>query len=150
MELDMLRSHLTNNLDMFQHAVPYLKQSNAPRMILATAWDARVGNPQDDLAHTAAKGAIISMTMSEAAKLAPYGITVNAVAIGGIQNLSVLPEEEALLEQVQDDAQLRRRIPLKRLPTPQDVAAAVCFLASEEAGFITGEILNVSGGLAMG
>lgn len=145
----ILNSHLDTNLSLFQEGVPYLRRSKAPRMILTTCAEARCGEGIDDLAYNTAKGGIISMTYSEARRLAKYGITVNAVAVGGIYNLSYMPGEEVKkpFAELED---LKKKIPMGRLATPADVAAAVCYLASEEAGFVTGEILNVSGGLAMG
>ncbi len=93
--------------------------------------------------YAASKAGLIGMTKSLAQEMAGRNITVNAVAPGFVDTdmTSVLPAEykESLLA----------RIPLKRLGTPEDVAAAVRFLASEEAGYITGHVLNVNGGLYM-
>ncbi len=92
--------------------------------------------------YTASKGGIIGMTETLAAEWAPYGITVNAVAPGAIDTPMVgaahMPKEalEATLA----------HIPLKRMGKPEEVSAAVVFLASEEAGYITGSTLYVDGG----
>jgi len=93
--------------------------------------------------YAASKAGIIGFTKSLARELGSRGITVNCVAPGYIPTAltDVLPEEmkQAILEQT----------PLKRLGQPEEVAAAVAFLASDEAAFITGHVLNVDGGLAM-
>ncbi len=93
--------------------------------------------------YAAAKAGVIGLTKSAAKELASRGITVNAVAPGfiGTDMTAVLPEsaKEALLSE----------IPLKRMGDPKDVAEAVLFLASDQAAYITGQVLNVDGGLVM-
>jgi 3-oxoacyl-[acyl-carrier protein] reductase len=94
--------------------------------------------------YSASKAGLIGFTKSLARELGSRNITVNAVAPGFITTVltEVLPEEikQATLEQT----------PLGRFGTPEDVANAVAFLASDEAGFITGHVLSVDGGLVMG
>jgi 3-oxoacyl-[acyl-carrier protein] reductase len=91
----------------------------------------------------ASKAGLIGFTKSLAQEMAARGITVNAVAPGFIE-----PDmTHALSQEIKD--KLLSAIPLKRLGTPEDVAAAVRFLASEEAGYITGHVLDVNGGLYM-
>ncbi len=91
----------------------------------------------------ASKAGLIGLTKSLAQEMATRNITVNAVAPGFIDTdmTPVLPQE------LKD--KLLAAIPLKRLGTPDDVAAAVRFLASDEAGYITGHVLNVNGGMYM-
>lgn len=91
-------------------------------------------------AYVAAKGAQLGLTRSWARELGADNITVNLVAPGWIP---VERHAEASAQELEDYA---GEVPLRRLGTPADVAAAVCFLASERAGFITGERVTVNGG----
>jgi 3-oxoacyl-[acyl-carrier protein] reductase len=93
--------------------------------------------------YAAAKAGVIGFTKSVAKELASRGITVNAIAPGFINT-----DMTAILsEQVKKD--LAEKIPVGRLGSPEDVAAAVAFLASDSANYITGQTLNVDGGMLM-
>lgn len=112
------------------------------------------GGRADQAPYAAAKAGIISLTRSAALAFAPHGINVNAVCPGVVdtpltrqihlaraQALNITPEESL--------ARMVARIPLGRIETPDDVAAAVSFLCSPEAAYITGQALNVDGGMEM-
>jgi 3-oxoacyl-[acyl-carrier protein] reductase len=102
-----------------------------------------VGNP-GQANYAASKAGLIGLTMSVAREVAQRGITANVVAPGYIPSkLTDAMSEEAKQATLSG-------IPAGRLGTPEEVAAAVRFLASEEAGYITGQVLAVDGGLAMG
>ena len=94
--------------------------------------------------YAAAKAGIIGLTRSIAKEVGSRGITVNAIAPGYIQTKMTEQLDE---KQTQE---LLRHVPLNSLGTPRDVAEAVAFLASEEARYITGHVLNVDGGMANG
>lgn len=92
--------------------------------------------------YTASKGGIAGMTEALAIELAPYGITVNVIGPGMIDTPMV---SEARMPQSALDAMLAQ-VPMKRMGTPEEIAAAVVFLASEEASYVTGAMLFVDGG----
>lgn len=91
--------------------------------------------------YSASKAGVIGLTKSVARELASRGITCNAVAPGFIQT--------DMTENLGDNNPLLNSIPLGRMGKPEDVAAAVAFLASDSAAYITGEVLKVDGGLAI-
>ena len=94
--------------------------------------------------YAAAKAGLIGLTMAVARELASRNITVNAVAPGYIETAMT----ESLAPELKED--LLKAIPLGRIGKESDVASAVCFLASEEAAYITGHVLRVNGGMLMG
>jgi len=108
----------------------------------------RVGSSLESV-YSAAKGGLIAFTKTVAREVARRGVTANAVCPG--------PTDTPLLQGIVnagDDAErviaaMTKAVPMKRLGAPDDVAAAVAFLASDEAGYITGQTLSVSGGLTM-
>jgi 2-hydroxycyclohexanecarboxyl-CoA dehydrogenase len=107
----------------------------------------RVGSSLESV-YSGAKGAVIAFTKTIAREVARNGVTANVVCPG--------PTDTPMLAEVTGGDQgekvidaMRRAVPMKRLGTPEEVAAAVAFLASEEARFITGQTLSVSGGLTM-
>jgi 3-oxoacyl-[acyl-carrier protein] reductase len=113
------------------------------RIINVTSVVAETGNP-GQVNYVAAKAGLIGLTRSLALEIASRNITVNAVAPGFI----VSPMTDPLPQEAKDG--LLARIPLGRMGTDAEVAAAIVFLASEEAGYITGTVLDVNGGLRMG
>jgi 3-oxoacyl-[acyl-carrier protein] reductase len=112
------------------------------RIINITSVVGASGNP-GQANYAAAKAGIVGMTKSLAAEIGSRNITVNCVAPGFIDTdmTRALPDEQKKL--------LLGRIPLGRLGTPQDVAAAVAYLASPAAGYVTGTVLHVNGGMYM-
>ena len=93
--------------------------------------------------YSAAKAAVIGFTKALAKELGPSGVTVNAIAPGVINT----DMNSALSES--DMAALRDETPVGRIGEPEEIAEAALFLASDKAGFITGEVLNVSGGFVI-
>jgi len=108
----------------------------------------RVGS-SGEAVYSGTKGAIISFSKSIARELARNGVRVNVVCPG--------PTETPLAEEMKQESEINRKIfsgmekiiPLRRMGTPEEIGHAVAFLASEEAAFITGQVLSVSGGLTM-
>ncbi len=93
--------------------------------------------------YSASKAGVIGLTKTIAKEFAQRGINVNAIAPGYIET----PMTEALPEKVKEE--LKRLIPMERLGKPEDVAEAVLFLVSEESSYMTGQVLNVNGGIYM-
>ena len=94
--------------------------------------------------YSASKAGLIGLPKSLAKEVAPRGVTVNAVAPGFIATDMTSELDETFIEQV------KTAIPLGHVGKPEDIAYAVAFLASEQAGYITGTVLSVDGGLVMG
>lgn len=141
---EILATNLTGTFFMTQKVIPFLEGSKAGRIINISSNAGRMGGYENSQCYTASKGGIISITMGIARQLAPSGITVNVVCPGTTET------EMAKLYNKETKERLLRRIPMGRLAKPEEVAAAVCFFASEEAGYITGAILDVNGGMYMG
>jgi 3-oxoacyl-[acyl-carrier protein] reductase len=93
--------------------------------------------------YSASKAGVIGLTKTIAREFAQRGININAIAPGYIET----PMTEALPEKAKEE--LKRLIPMERLGKPEDVAEAVLFLVSEESSYITGQVLNVNGGIYM-
>ena len=93
---------------------------------------------------TSARGGVLSLTKSLAQEFGPSGVTVNAVALGYVETTHTNPD---WLEKNRE--KIVRQYPLRRIGTPEDVAPAIVFLASGGAGWITGQILSISGGYSM-
>lgn len=129
---------------MSQKALPYLKASEHARIINTGSLAGRMGGFETCMAYSASKGGINAITMGMARQLAPFHINVNAVCPGTTET----PITKAFSEEAM--ARLLTRIPLGRLGKPEDMAAAVAFLASDDAAFITGLLMDVNGGMYMG
>lgn len=127
-----------------QQTIPFLEKSRFPRIINISSNAGRMGGYENGLAYTASKGGMIALTYGLARRLAPKGITVNCIAPGTI---------ESEMSQAYDEAarsRLLSRFPVGRIGTPEEVAAAAMYFASEESGFTTGAVLDVNGGMFMG
>jgi 2-hydroxycyclohexanecarboxyl-CoA dehydrogenase len=128
--------------------VPGMVERGYGRVVNISSDAARVGSSLEAV-YSGAKGAVLSFSKTLAREVARDGVTVNVVCPG--------PTDTALLGRMfeaSDDAAravegLKRAVPMRRLAQPQDIAPAVAFLASDAAGYITGQTLSVSGGLTM-
>jgi 3-oxoacyl-[acyl-carrier protein] reductase len=112
------------------------------RIIQISSVVGATGNPGQGN-YAAAKAGLVGMTKSLAAEVASRNITVNAVAPGFIQTAMT----EVLTDQQKE--MISQRIPAGRMGMPQEIAAAVAYLASEEAAYVTGETIHINGGMAM-
>jgi len=122
--------------------VPSMVSEKTGKIINISSIWGKVGASMETI-YSASKGAVIAFTMALAKELAPSNISVNCVCPGVI-------DTDMLLEYSDDDKkELKEQTPLNRLGTPQDVANAVYFLASDNATFITGQVITVDGGFAL-
>jgi 3-oxoacyl-[acyl-carrier protein] reductase len=140
----VLNVNLGGTFFVIQAALPFLKQSRNPRIINISSLTGRNGGFEGSMCYAASKGGVISITRGMARRLAPFNITVNAVCPGRT--------ETEILKGYTPEAQERQRNVslLRRLGQPEEIAAAICYLASTEAAFVTGAMLDVNGGAYMG
>lgn len=138
----VLQVDLNGAFFSIQQALPSMIANRWGRIINIASVVGEMGNA-GQANYSAAKAGLIGLTKSLAHELSEHDITVNAVAPGYIETdmTAGLPAEVK--------QRLQSAIPLRRLGKPADVAAAVRFLASEEAGYITGHVLDVNGGMHM-
>jgi len=133
---------LTAPFRLSRAAIKVMLRRRAGRIIGISSIVGATGNP-GQANYVAAKAGMVGMTKALAQEVASRGVTVNAVAPGFIDT----PMTEALNEA--QKAKLMEGIPLGRMGSPADIAAAVVYLASDEAGWVTGATLHVNGGMAM-
>jgi len=138
----VIDTNLSSVFFAMQAALKPMMKARFGRIINVSSVVASMGNP-GQLNYCASKGGIDAMTRSLAREIGSRGITVNAVAPGFIAT--------DMTAELGEDAQkaLAAQIPLGRLGAPEDIAAAVVFLAGDAAGYITGQVLHVNGGMYM-
>lgn len=127
-----------------QAAMKWMKKKGSGRIINISSVSIKTGGVLPYAHYVASKAAVWALTKSLARELAPYSITVNGVAPGSIGNTEFSKDFPPHVKTPTDPM-----IPLSRRGRPEDVAPAVVFLASEQAGYITGELLDVNGGIIM-
>lgn len=138
----VIATNLTSVLLCTQAVLPYMLRARYGRIINMTSVMGQMGGP-GVANYAAAKAGIIGFTKSLAKEVASRNITVNAIAPGYIDTAMTQVLDEKYRQQILE------AIPMKRVGTARDVAAGVVFLASDEAGYITGHVLNINGGLYM-
>ena len=136
----VIRTNLTGAHLCIQQALGTMMRARSGRIINVSSVVAQMGNA-GQANYVAAKAGLIGLTKAIAMEIASRNITVNAVAPGFIDT----PMTNVLSDKVKEE--LKARIPLGRLGVPRDVAASIVFLASDEAAYITGHVLDVNGGM---
>lgn len=139
----MMEINLKSAFLCSQAVLSVMKRQRFGRIINISSIAAKTGGLLVGTHYAVSKAGLICLTKCLAKTLAPHGINVNAIA-PGITETKMM--EKFSPEQIED---VRKGIPLLRLGTPEDIAEMVTFLASEKAGFITGETININGGSLM-
>lgn len=141
---DILDVNLKSVFFASQKVLPHMKAKKWGRIINMSSLAGRMGGYANGLAYSASKAGIIGLSRGMARRVAEYNITVNTVAPG--------TTESDIIKQFSDEAKekLKELIPLGRLGKTQDIANLVLFLSSELAGFITGAVIDINGGMYMG
>lgn len=135
--------NLTTMMLVTREMIPHLNQTDGASIVNVSSLAGRVGGHPGSLVYSMCKGAVLTWSRSLAKEVAPQNIRVNSVAPGFIQGTSfhaTHTTKESAMKTIEG-------IPLQRAGNPDDVARAVVFLASEYDGFITGETLDINGGV---
>ena len=139
----MLAVNLTGTFHCVQAAVPDMIAGNWGRIVMISSSSAQSGAPR--MAHyVASKGGVVGLTKALAVELGPKGITVNTIPPGAID--TPMSRRAQATGDLPSTDTIAKMIPVRRTGTPEDIAAACAFLCSEEAGYITGQQINLSGG----
>lgn len=136
---NVIQTNLTSCFNMCRHVIESMRERNFGRIINISSINGQKGQ-FGQTNYSAAKAGIVGLTKALAQESASKGITVNAIAPGYINTEMVQQIPEPIL------ANITKQIPIGRLGTPEEVARAVLFLASNEAGFMTGATLTLNGG----
>jgi 3-oxoacyl-[acyl-carrier protein] reductase len=136
----VLRTNLTGAHLCIQQALSTMMRARTGRIINISSVVARMGNA-GQANYVTAKAGLLGLTKAIAMEMASRNITVNAIAPGFIET----PMTDVLSEQIKEE--LKTRIPLGRMGNGREIAAAIVFLASDEASYITGQVLDINGGM---
>ena len=137
---DVIDTNLRGSFLMCRAASRYMMRARYGRIINISSVSGLIGNP-GQTNYSASKAGLIGLTRSLSRELAGRKVTINAVCPGFIESEMTKTLGDAILEEA------KKRIPAKRLGTPADVAAAVLYLASPAASYVTGAVLTVDGGM---
>jgi NAD(P)-dependent dehydrogenase (short-subunit alcohol dehydrogenase family) len=154
MPLDTLRAMLRVNVEgvfiVSRAVLPHMIARRAGSVINMASWAGKTGNAYF-AGYSASKFAVIGLTQALAREMAPYGVRVNAICPGIVVGTAMRAALEAQQRQygLPQTAEREKLIPLGRVSVAEDVARVVAFLASDEAAYMTGESINLSGGLLM-
>jgi NAD(P)-dependent dehydrogenase (short-subunit alcohol dehydrogenase family) len=154
MPLDALQTMLRVNVEgvfiVSRAVLPHMIERRAGSIVNLASWAGKTGNACF-AGYSASKFAVIGLTQALAREMAPHGIRVNAICPGIVVDTAMRTAIEAQQRQygLPETREREKSIPLGRVSVPDDVARIAAFLASEESSYITGEAINVSGGLLM-
>jgi NAD(P)-dependent dehydrogenase (short-subunit alcohol dehydrogenase family) len=154
MSLDTLRAMLRVNVEgvfiVSRAVLPHMIARRAGSIINLASWAGKTGNAYF-AGYSASKFAVIGLTQALAREMAPYGIRFNAICPGIVAGTAMRTALEAQQRQygLPQTAEREKLIPLGRVSVPEDVARVAAFLASDEAAYMTGEAINLSGGIFM-
>jgi len=140
--------NLTGMLNMHQAVLPGMAERKRGRIVNVSSDAARVGS-SGEAVYAACKAGMIGFSKTIAREHARHNINVNVVCPGIVQTQLYADYKKGARNPEKLDEAFRRAIPLGRLGEPSDLPGAICFLASDDAAFITGQVISVSGGLTM-
>ncbi len=148
---DIMAVNLDGVFHLCQAVLPGMVARRRGAVVNMSSWTGKKGVP-NHAAYSASKFAVIGLTQSIAGEMAAHGVRVNAVCPGIIVDTQMRVQAEAMnATQGLPDVQTRAKtIPLQRPGTPEDIAGVVAFLVSDDAGYMTGQAVNITGGLWMG
>ena len=138
----VIDTNLIGTFNVTKNVISYMMKARSGRIINISSVVGISGNA-GQTNYSASKAGIIGFTKSLAKEVASRNITVNAVAPGFIETQMT----DVLKEDIKEE--IAKKIPLKRMGTPQDVANVVKFLASNDSSYITGQVINIDGGMLM-
>ena len=148
---DVFSVNVDGMFNFCQAVLPRMLERRTGAIVNMSSWTGKKGVP-NHAAYSASKFAVIGLTQSMASEMAEHGIRVNAVCPGLIVDTHMRVQAEALnkIQGMADaDSRAKTMIPLRRVGYPDDIARVVAFLASDEAAYMTGQAINVTGGLWM-
>lgn len=137
---EVIATNLKGAFNLIRHCTPIFVKRRSGRIINISSVAGLMGNP-GQANYAASKAGLIGLTKSVARELASRGVCCNAIAPGFIQT--------DMTENIAKENPLLAGIPLGRVGQPEEIAALAAFLASDNAGYITGEVIRIDGGLAM-
>ena len=143
---DTMRINAGSGFLFAQHAIPHLRDSGNGAIVNTSSIAGTHGGPPSLSGYSASKGAIIAFTRVLAKELGPVNVRANAIAPGWVDTAFNDPVIEFLGGQAAVDADVAANVPLGRQGRPEEIAAGIAFLASDDSSYMTGQVLIVNGG----